>query len=255
MNLYYELLQYPVFSMKEVSSFYESEKSARKALSKLVKDNMVAKIRNGLYTCVSGESGGPVADRFQIGSAITPTSYISHHTAFEYFGIYDQIYYDVYVSSETRFHDFEFDGYTYHCIKSISNSGVTNPQFSGGIRVTDKERTIIDAVKDINKISGLEEVVECIASVRILNEEKLVEYMKKIGSPFLYQKMGFLAELLKDEWKLSDKFIDLCKKKKGKAKRYITTPITNGVYSSDWSLIYPKNINRTKNGVMEDAPV
>ena len=55
MNLYYELLQYPVFSMKEVETLYASERTARAALGKLLKENMVLKIRNGLYTCVSGE--------------------------------------------------------------------------------------------------------------------------------------------------------------------------------------------------------
>lgn len=32
MNLYYELLRYPVFSMKEVKSLYSSERTARAAL-------------------------------------------------------------------------------------------------------------------------------------------------------------------------------------------------------------------------------
>lgn len=82
MNLYYELLQYPVFSMKEVNALYSSERTARAALEKLLKENMVLKIRNKLYTCVSGENGGPVANKFQIASAITPSSYVSHHTAF-----------------------------------------------------------------------------------------------------------------------------------------------------------------------------
>ena len=117
MNLYYELLQYPVFSMKEVNTLYANERTARVALGKLLKEKMVYKIRNGLYTCVSGENGGPVANRFQIASAITSSSYVSHHTAFEYYGITDQVFYEIYVGSETRFHDFAFDGYRYHYVK------------------------------------------------------------------------------------------------------------------------------------------
>jgi hypothetical protein len=54
MNLYYELLQFPVFSMREVNTLYSSERTARTALGKLVKEGMVLKIRNSLYTCVSG---------------------------------------------------------------------------------------------------------------------------------------------------------------------------------------------------------
>ena len=52
MNLYYELLHFPVFSMREVNALYSSERTARTALGKLVKEGMVLKIRNSLYTCV-----------------------------------------------------------------------------------------------------------------------------------------------------------------------------------------------------------
>lgn len=42
MNLYYELLQFPVFSMREVNTLYSSERTARTALGKLVKEGMVS---------------------------------------------------------------------------------------------------------------------------------------------------------------------------------------------------------------------
>lgn len=43
MNLYYELLNYPVFSIKDVNAFYSSERTARVALGKLVKEKLVLK--------------------------------------------------------------------------------------------------------------------------------------------------------------------------------------------------------------------
>ena len=45
MNLYYELLQFPVFSMREVNTLYSSERTARTALGKLVKEG------NSGYCC------------------------------------------------------------------------------------------------------------------------------------------------------------------------------------------------------------
>lgn len=55
-------------------------------------------------------------------------SYVSHHTAFEYYGTVDQIFYEVYVGSEMRFHDFEFDGYTYHYVKEQMKEGIVSPE-------------------------------------------------------------------------------------------------------------------------------
>ena len=57
MNLYFELLKKPVFNMKDVNVFYNNMDSARSAIKRLAKDGMVAKIRNNMYTCVSGETG------------------------------------------------------------------------------------------------------------------------------------------------------------------------------------------------------
>ncbi len=67
------------------------------------------------------------------------------------------------------FRDFEFDGYVYHCVCSKSNKGIESVNYSGGVRVTDKERTVIDSIKDMDKISGLEEVIENIQSIFLKN--------------------------------------------------------------------------------------
>ena len=255
MNLYYELLQYPVFSMKEVNALYSSERTARVALGKLLKENMVLKIRNGLYTCVSGENGGPVANRFQVASAITPSSYVSHHTAFEYYGIVDQVFYEVYVGSETRFHDFEFDGYTYHFVKEQMKDGIVSPEFSGGVRITDKERTIADSIKDLNLIAGLEEVLSCVVSVNSIDEKKMLSYLAGYNSAFLYQKIGFIFSEYQTELGISENFIKICKDRSGNSKRYLTNGISEPGYSSEWKLVYPKNIKRMKNGGIGDATI
>ena len=231
MNLYYELLQYPVFSMKEVNALYSSERTARAALGKLLKENMVLKIRNGLYTCVSGENGGPVANRFQVASAITPSSYVSHHT------------------------DFEFDGYTYHYVKEQMKEGIVSPEYSGGVRITDKERTIVDSIKDINLIAGLEEVLSCVMSVNSIDETKLLKYLAGYDSAFLYQKTGFIFSEYQTELGISNDFIKICNNRSGNSKRYLTNGISEPGYSGEWKLVYPKNFKRMKNGWIEDAAI
>lgn len=255
MNLYYELLQYPVFSMKEVNSLFLNERTARVALGKLLKEKMVLKIRNGLYTCISGENGGTVANRFQIASNITPSAYVSHHTAFEYYGTADQVFYEIYVSSETRFHDFDFEGYTYRYVRSQIQEGIVLPQFSGGIKITDKERTVIDSIKDVNLISGLEEVLACVTAIKGVDEEKMFKYLNAYNNTFLFQKVGFIAKEFQEEMGFSDEFIEACRIRIGNSKRYITNSIKEPSYAREWKLIYPQNIKSMKNGGMADAAV
>ncbi len=173
----------------------------------------MVRIRKNMYTCISGETESPVANKYQIGCAINPTAYISHHTAMEYYGVTDQVYYDIYVSAEKTFDKFEFDGYTYYHIPSKCKSGIESIKYSGGIRITTKERTVIDSIKDLDKISGLEEVIANIEGMTILREEKLIHYLKEYGIKFLYQKTGFLLWPYKKQLKLSDGFLKYVKNK------------------------------------------
>lgn len=255
MNLYFELLRKPVFRIEDVNRYYNNVDSARSAVKRLMRDGMAAKIRNNMYTCISGETGAPVANRFQIASSITPTSYVSHHTAMEYYGITDQVYYDVYVSSETGFRDFEFDGYTYHYVASRSSAGIDKPQFSGGIAVTDLERTLVDSIRDMDKIAGMEEVVQDIESMHRMQEQRLLRYMEIYQNQFLYQKMGYLLSGHREQIGLSGDFFAVCKEHIGKSKRYLTRDMESGQYDDEWKLVVPTQLHDMKNGVTDDATV
>ena len=227
LNLYFELLKTPVFTVEDVNKYYDNMDSARSAIKRLMKEGMVAKIRNNMYTCISGETGAPVANRFQIASKITPTSYVSHHTAMEYYGITDQVYYEVYVASETSFREFEFDGYTYRYVAS----------------------------KDMDKIAGIEEVIQDIGSMKRMQEKRVLKYLDLLSNQFLYQKMGFLLSEHKEKMGLSDEFFDTCKSQIGKSKRYLTKDMSGGRYVDEWKLVIPENIYNMKNGVIEDATI
>ena len=255
MNLYFELLKKPIFSTEDVNVFYNNINSARSAIKRLMKEGMVAKIRYNMYTCISGETGAPIANRFQIASHITPTSYVSHHTAMEYYGITDQVYYDVYVSSETSFRDFTFDGYTYCFVASNSSEGIEKPPYSGGIAVTNLERTIVDSIKDMDKIVGIEEVVQNIENIHRMQEKRLLKYLELYRNQFLYQKMGYLLWHHKDKAGLSESFFQECKEQIGKSKRYLTRDQVGGRYDDEWRLIIPDELTNMKNGVWLDADI
>ena len=248
MNLYFELMQIPVFTMEDVCKYYDKIESARSAVKRLIKQGTVVKIRNNMYTCISGETGAPIANRFQIASCITSTSYVSYHTAMEYYGVADQVYYDVYVSSETKFQAFDFYGYTYQCILAKCKQGIESVKYSGGVKVTDKERTLVDCLKDMDKISGLEETMANVQGLHNLQEEKILQYLEEYNNQFLYQKMGFLLWNIRTQLGLSDTFFEVCMKKIGKSKRYLTKDAGDVVYNNVWKIVAPKNITHIKNG-------
>ncbi|SFI08748.1 Transcriptional regulator, predicted component of viral defense system [Pseudobutyrivibrio sp. OR37] len=257
MSIYMQLLNKPVFTVNDVNIYYDNVNSARSAIYRLVKANMVKKIRNNLYTCVIGANGEVNANRFQIACGINDTAYISHHTAMEYYGITDQVYYDVYVSSKTAFNNFEFDGYIYHYVKPTIDKGVEKIPYSGGISVTDKERTVLDSLKDMDKISGAEEVLSNIEDVGKLNEGKLIEYLAEYDNQFLYQKVGFVMTNYHGIGKslMMRAFKEKLQEQMGNSKRYFSNEKGPSTYNKEWQLVVPDRLLELKNGGIIDADI
>lgn len=130
--------------------------------------------------------------------------------------------------------------------------GIENVHYSGGVRITDKERTTLDSIKDMDKISGIEEVLANIDGFTSLNEEKLTGYLQEYHNQFLYQKTGFILYPYRDKLGLSHSFFEMCQSKTGKSKRYLTKEFTNGTYIKEWKLVVPDEIYKLKNGAFQD---
>ena len=130
-------------------------------------------------------------------------------------------------------------------------------KYSGEIRITNKERTVIDSIKDMDKISGLEEVLSNIDEMTRLNEDKLINALCCYQNQFLYQKTGLILKHYQNKFSLSDHFFEVCKIKTGRSKRYLVKGCTNGKYNKEWKLIVPQNIFNMKNEefMYENFPV
>ena len=253
MSLYFELLQKPIFSVEDIADRYEKISGARSAIKSLVRQGMAIKIRNNMYTCISGETGSPIANRFQIASSITSTSYVTHHSALEYYGITDQVFHEVYVASLKPFSEFDFDGFSFRYIRSSHLDGVETLPMSGNIRITNKERTLIDCINDMDKIGGIEEIFACILNLKKLREDHLLRYLAMYDNQFLYQKAGYLLSKNQKILGLSDDFFKVCQKKIGKSKRYLSSDYKNGKYDSTWQLVIHEAIYGMKNGEIENG--
>ena len=238
---YSELAKLSVFSIENAEKITGNKKSAYSLLARLMKKGLVKKIRNNIYSTVNPATGQIFATRYQIACAASPTAYISHHSAFEFYGLANQVFYEIYVSSETRFRDFQFDNISYKYIASKIHGGVCEAKNTQGVRVTDLERTVLDSIKDFKKIGGFEELLNCLEGVQFLNEEKLKQYLEEYDIQSLYQKTGYLLSHFKNEMQLSDAFISWCNEKIGKSTRYLIKDYDGPTcYDRVWKLVVPE---------------
>ena len=208
-------------------------------------------VKRNLYVAVNLADRQPVVNKQRIAGRITPSAYVSHHAAFEYYGCANQVSYQVEVSSETPFATFGFDGLTYMYIASRIKDGViTRPD---NVRVTDMERTVIDGIQDFEKVAGLEELLRCIELVPSVREDKLLMYLASYNKKVLYQKAGYILRHFQRSLNLSDAFFSECASHIGKSTRYLTGS-GGGVYNGEWRLMVPPDLMKiTSKGVIPDA--
>jgi predicted transcriptional regulator of viral defense system len=251
MKYYERLLEMGCFKRDEVCALTKNYNTAGTLLKSYLKKGYVLQVKRNLYVAVNLADRQPVANKQRIAKKITPTAYISHHAAFEYYGCANQVSYQVEVSSETPFATFSFDGLTYMYIASRIKAGViTRPD---GVRVTDMERTAIDGIHDFEKVAGLEELLRCLALVPSVREEKLLAYLASYGKQVLYQKAGYILRHFQRTFNLSDAFFSECAAHIGKSTRYLTGN-HKGIYNGEWRLVVPSDLMKTINkGVTSDA--
>ena len=209
------------------------------------KQGLIVAVRKGLYCAVDLASGDAVADRYEIGSKISETAHIAYHTALEFHGLAHQPFYRAYIMSSSRFRAFDFEGINYeYCRETIGEAGVYTPLGNPKVRVTDVERTLVDCIDRLNRCGGIEELLHCMEGISLLDEKKIREYLDMYDKTFLYQKTGFLLELVQAQCGISDSLIDYCKSK-GTSGVTKLTGEDSDTYIKEWNFYVPSFVLNT----------
>jgi len=153
------------------------------------------------------------------------------------------VFYEVYVSSETKFNHFEYDQITYKYVASRISEGVVKAKNTTGIQITDLERTVVDSIRNFGKIGGFEELLNCLEGIHYLDEKKLKRYLDIYNIQGLYQRVGYLLDHYRNELQLPNEFIEYCKDKIGKSRRYLVSESkNNSFYDNEWELMVPEGL-------------
>ena len=145
----------------------------------------------------------------------------------------------MYVSTEKRFTNFEFEGISYKYINSKYDFGIVQDD---KVRITDKERTFIDCIDKTELAGGNEELIMCLELFGKLEGNKILEYLKKYNSSKLYDKVGFFLELFKEHYGVEQDIIEECRSKSENKKLYFNeeTKRMKSKYVKEWNLVVPK---------------
>lgn len=239
MKHYENLLEKGCFSREELIEILGTSNVANRIIYEYQKKGLIERVKRDFYVVISLETKQPVLSRYQIGSNLFSDACITHHSAFEAYGYGNQVFYECFVATDKRFSDFEYDGVLYRRVERKSDIDVIQ---QGNVRLTSVEQTVVDSIRDFEKIAGLEEVIRCLMLVPSLDENKVLDCLARNNNGFLYQKCGYIFEELNAEFDFSDNFFDVCEKQMADAKRYLLKGSQNNVFHARWKLYAPLSI-------------
>ena len=241
MKHYENLLAKGCFSREQLIEIVGTPSAANQVIYEYQKNGLIEKVKRDFYVVISIETKQPVLSRYQIGSNLFSDAYITHHSAFEVFGYGSQVFYECFVATDKRFSVFEYDGVIYRRVERKPDTEVVQ---QGNIQVTSIEQTVVDSIRDFEKIAGLEEVIRCMMLVPGLNEQKVLECLARNNNGFLYQKCGYVFEEMKEEFHFSAIFFEECEKYSSDAKRYLMKELQDNVFHKRWKLYAPISLKK-----------
>ena len=247
MKYYERLVDLGCFTRDDLEKMTGNRATAHSIIEAYKKRKLIDCVRRDLFVAISMETKQPVSSRYVIASHTADGAYVSYHSAFEYHGLANQVYYEIYAASKHRFRSFEYGGIIYKHVAPSIESGVEEK--SNGVRVTNIERTVLDGIDNFNKVGGFEELLRCIGMIPYLDGTLLCNYLSEYNKMFLYQKAGYILSHFRKDLKLKDNFFDTCMTKITGNKRYITESIReeSNVFDKTWRLYVPKDLESITN--------
>ena len=239
MKRYEKILKLKVFNVEDVYHLTGNINTAKSMIRDLLIFDYIKRVKHNLYVVCNIESKNTIPNQYMIASKIKDDAYISYHSALECYGVKNKAFYEVYVSTNKRFTSFEFEGISYKYINSKYDFGIVQ---DGIVRLTDKERTLIDCIDKTELVGGNEELIMCLELFGKLNGDKVLEYLKYYNSSKIYAKVGFFLEQYKEHYGIEENAIEKLREKCENGKLYFNeeTKRMKSKYVKEWNLIVPK---------------
>lgn len=242
MKYYKDLALLGCFTHADLVNLVGTNENANSLIFSYKQKGYIERVRRNLYAVISLETGQPIPTRYHIASRLAEDACVSHHSAFEFYGFANQVFYEIYVATKNRFRYFEYNGVAYRRVPFRNDH--SNIDRINGVYVTSIERAVIDSISDFEKIGGLEETLRCIQLIPSLNPDKLLSALQAYGSGFLYQKTGYILEAMNDGLRLPQSFFEQCQIKSSDSKMYLIKNRTGLKLQEKWKLFAPGDLKK-----------
>lgn len=221
-----------IFTLSDVVAVLDcTYENAKVIVERLAKKKWIVRIIKGRYLIVpltAGIKGEYTEHEFIIATLFEPY-YIAYWTALNYYGFTEQVPNKIFVVTRKRMKDKEILGMKFKFVTMSEKKffGFNEILISNvGVKISDKEKTIVDCLDKPRYCGGVEEITKAIFFAKDeIDCGKLTDYITKVGNNTAIKRLGFILDLLgmdmdskNLEGKISNSYsiLDPTKRKTGK---------------------------------------
>lgn len=254
----------PIFHFQEfVEAMGNPTASGKVMLRQHVKSGNVVQIKRDLYGSVP--MGVPAdkypIDHYLIINALADDAVIAYHSALQFHGLAYSIYAQHTYLTEQSNKDFTFRQDCFRACKypkalpyPDKQIYVDNVDHNGVyIKITSKERTLVDVLDRINLSGGLEEVWRCLSMVDSIDIDKVIDYARLLNNATINAKLGFYLSSFQQELGVAPNHLAQLKSKLPRSVHYLNrSQRTNGKLIKEWNVMIPLDLaNKTWEEILD----
>jgi predicted transcriptional regulator of viral defense system len=233
-----------IFQLEDISNFLGTKYRYTKVIAdRLRKKKWIIQLTRGKYL-ISPLSAGPKSEytehEFIIASHLAKDYYIGYWSALNYYGFTEQTPLSVFVVTKSRLRNRKILGVNYKFVTIDKKKfiGITNTFINNkSVRISDKPKTIADALDHPELCGGISEVAKCLWNARKeISLNDVLKYSKLMKNNSIVKRLGYLVDLLKIE--TTEKEYSLMKSLVSKGYSLLDPmSIRKGAHNTKWNLL------------------
>ena len=210
-------------------------------------------MRKGLYAVVQPgtEPERTDVDPFVVCMKAVNDAVVAYHAALEFHGQAYSLHQEFQFVTGHNLKPFFFQNLRFRPVlapKALRDGNELNAETQRrerglfSIRVTTRERTLVDCLDRIDLVGGWEEAWRSLTAASVYDIDRIVAYTGKLANATTAARVGFFLELNRQALSVSDKMLAQLETMRPRQTHYLDSKRTSGKYVARWRLIIPPEV-------------
>lgn len=228
--------------IKEIFPNYPSQK-INKICHKLIRKGYLYPIKRGAYIVNETPSEKPIINNpFKIAAHINK-GYIGFSSALRLYNLISYEPFTIFIVTPKKSQELKIGNYIF---KTVSmGKKATGTTYYENIYTSTIEKTFFDCFYKPQYAGGYREIIKALSLTKTIKWDELLNYFERFASDALFQRSGYILELLIQKKQINPPkyFIKKFKSHIRNTTKLIPTKKTRGKYIRQWKLV--DNIGKT----------